>query len=129
MSQEGLRDTFVYLDNITVCGRDQAEHDENLQKLLKAAKKCSLTFNEDNCSYSVTSVDLLGYVIGHGTLRPDPERLRPLQELPPPASLQRVLGMFAHYSHWIHGFSEKIRPLVQTTKIPLQKSALEAFIS
>ena len=130
VSQEGLRDTFVYLDNITVCGRDQAEHDENLQKLLKAAKKCSLTFNEDKCSYSVASVDLLGYVIGHGTLRPDPERLRPLQELPPPhdaASLQRVLGMFAHYSHWIHGFSEKIRPLVQSNRFPLQKPALEAF--
>ena len=130
VSQEGLSDTFVYLDNITVCGRDQAEHDENLQRLLKVAKKCNLTFNEDKCVYSVASVNLLGYVIGGGTLRPDPERLRPLQELPPPhdtASLQRVLGMFAHYSHWIHGFSEKIRPLVQTHKFPLQKPALDAF--
>ena len=130
VSEEGLRDTFVYLDNITVCGRDQEEHDENLQKLIHVAKKCNLTFNEDKCSYSVSSVNLLGYVIGGGTLRPDPERLRPLQELPPPhdsASLQRVLGMFAHYSHWIHGFSEKIRPLVQSHKFPLQKPALDAF--
>ena len=130
VTQEGLRDTFVYLDNITVCGRDQAEHDENLQKFLKVAKKCCLTFNEEKCSYSVASVNLLGYVIGQGTLRPDPERLRPLQELPPPhdtASMQRVLGMFAHYSHWIHGFSEKIRPLVQSHKFPLEKAALEAF--
>ena len=130
VSQEGLQDTFVYLDNITVCGRDQEEHDRNLDQFLRVAEKCNFTFNEDKCTYSVSQVNLLGYVIGGGALRPDPERLKPLQELPPPrdvASLRRVLGMFAHYSHWIHGFSEKIRPLVDSRTFPLQKPALEAF--
>ena len=65
-SQKGLRDTFVYLDNITVCGRDKAEHDKNLRNLLKAAKKCNLTFNEGKCAYSVTSS--VGFLISD----PDP---------------------------------------------------------
>ena len=29
--EEGLKDTFPYLDNITVAGRNQQEHDENVK--------------------------------------------------------------------------------------------------
>ena len=30
--QENLKDTFPYLDNITVAGRDKTEHDQNVKK-------------------------------------------------------------------------------------------------
>ena len=29
---EGLKDTYAYLDDITVCGKIQVEHDLNLQR-------------------------------------------------------------------------------------------------
>ena len=53
--------TFAYLDNITVCGKDQAEHDKNLKKFLKVAEDHNLTFNESKCVYSSDTIDLLGY--------------------------------------------------------------------
>ncbi|MCP3694687.1 MAG: hypothetical protein GY917_20985, partial [Planctomycetaceae bacterium] len=34
----GLRATFPYLDNVTICGHDQQDHDANLQKFLHTAK-------------------------------------------------------------------------------------------
>ena len=128
--EENLENTFAYVDNVTVCGKNQAEHDENLNKFLNAAKKYNLTFNNDKCVFSAKSADLLGYTIENGTIKPDPERLRPLQELPPPhdmPSLRRAMGMFAHYSQWIANFSEKIRPLVQCKSFPLSLAAVEAF--
>ena len=54
---------------------------------------------------SIASVNILGYLVGNGVIKPDPERLRPLKELPPPVdskSLKRVLGLFAYYAKWIY---------------------------
>ena len=34
----GLLDTFAYLDNVTICGKNQAHHHYNLERFLKAAK-------------------------------------------------------------------------------------------
>lgn len=62
--------------------------------------------------------------------KPDPERLRPLLEFPPPsntASLRRALGMFAYYAKWIPQFSDKVRPLADTQTFPLNKAAIESF--
>ena len=96
-----LQDTFVYLDNITIAGKTQEEHDKNLAAFFTAVKDYGLTLREDKCHYSLKSTDLLGYRITHGEISPDPERLRPLFDLPVPfnlRSLRRVIGMFAHYA-------------------------------
>ena len=37
VEDESLKDTFSYLDNITVAGRDQKEHDANVRKFHEAA--------------------------------------------------------------------------------------------
>ena len=34
ISEESLEDTFAYLDNITICGHDQAYHNRNLENFL-----------------------------------------------------------------------------------------------
>jgi len=71
---------------------------------------------------SETKITLLGYEVQHNSMKPDPERLRPLLNLPAPIdaeSQRRVVGMFAYYSRWIHGFSNKIRPLVKKFNLPI----------
>ncbi|XP_042232861.1 uncharacterized protein LOC121873374 [Homarus americanus] len=58
------------------------------------------------------------------------ERLKPLQELPPPtkrSALQRVLGMFAYYAKWILEFSDKAWPPYKAKSFPLDREALTAF--
>lgn len=130
IEEEHLEDTFPYLDDVTVGGRDQQEHDTNLQKFLAAAKKFNLTLNEEKCVFSTKSIALLGYIVENRTIRPDPDRLAPLMSLPVPsdtASSQRALGMFAHYCRWIPSFSAKIRPLLTETSFPLSEKAVAAF--
>ena len=130
ISDNELDATYAYLDNITICGKNQAHHDENLQKFMKAAKKANLTFNEDKCEFSTRSLKILGSVVENGTIRPDPDRLQPLLNLSAPQNvkqLKRTLGFFAHYSTYIRHFSSKVRPLSQTTSFPLSEEALNAF--
>ena len=107
--------TFPYFDDITVAGSTQEEHDSNVAAFLKVVSKRNLTLNESKSVLSSSTINVLGYLIGNGMVRPDPERLRPLQELPPPTNVRsqrRVLGLFAYYAKWISNFSEKIQPLL-----------------
>ncbi|XP_014286752.1 retrovirus-related Pol polyprotein from transposon 17.6 [Halyomorpha halys] len=61
---------------------------------------------------------------------PDPERLKPLLELPLPndASFLKVaLGLFAHYSEWVPCFSEKISRITGSATFPLGPQAAQDF--
>ncbi|XP_048577994.1 uncharacterized protein LOC125559879 [Nematostella vectensis] len=130
IDEEGLKDKFPYLDNITVAGRNQKKHDENVRKFREAVQRRNLTLNESKTIESKSSINILGYCVGRGVITPDQERLRPLQEFPPPQSsqsLKRVVGMLAYYAKWIPNFSDKIQPLSQATTFPLNAEALNAF--
>lgn len=39
IEEEGLTGIFAYMDDVTICGVTQEEHDEHLQKFLSAPKK------------------------------------------------------------------------------------------
>lgn len=133
IEKHNLTGTFAYLDNITVCGHNKTDHAANLNALFNAAKTEGLTFNESKCLFSQKEIDLLGYRVSCKNIKPDPERLRPLLQLPLPTSkpeLQRALGMFSYYAKWIDKFSEKVRPLVQSnlsSSFPLPAEASACF--
>ena len=93
--------TYADLDNITVCGRGDCDHNDNLNSLFNAAKCEGLTFNKSKCLFARRKIDLLGYRVLHYKIKPDPERLRPLMQLSLPTSkseLQRTVEMFSYYA-------------------------------
>ena len=132
VQEENLKGTFPYLDNITICGKDQEDPDANLKEFLEAANRKNITYNEEKSVFSTTCLSILGYRIEGGEIRPDPERLRPLHELPVPhdvKSMNRCLGLFSYYSKWIPAFSDRVKPLSGCTSFPLSQEAVEAFES
>ena len=60
---------------------NQEEDDTNLKALCETAKKHNLTFNHNKSIVSTTFIKLLGYIISKGSVKPDPDRLKPLQKL------------------------------------------------
>lgn len=129
---ENLEGVYAYLDDITICGTDQNDHDSKLSKFKAMASKYNLTLNLNKSEFSKKEINLLGFNICNGTIKPDSERLRPLLDLPAPtdsASLRRTLGMFAHYAKWIPNFSTKIQPLASNEIFPLSENSLETFKS
>lgn len=130
ISKEKLSGTFAYIDNVTICGNDSKSHDENLKQFMKAAEKYGITFNDSKSIIGVEEINMLGYRVSKGTIRPDPERFESLRNMKPPTSpksLQRIIGLFSYYSQWISHFSDKIRPLSLNEKFPLTSPALSAF--
>ncbi|PIK38271.1 hypothetical protein BSL78_24891 [Apostichopus japonicus] len=130
IKEEGLEATFAYLDDVTVGGANEAELVRNQAKFLDAARRKNITFNENKSVIATKQLSILGYVIEDGELRPDPERLRPLKELPIPQNLKalrRCMGMFAYYARWIPNFSSKVKPLTESPTFPLGEEAVKAF--
>ena len=80
----------------------------------------------------MATIKLLGYEIHNGSLRPDPDRVKTLRELPPPKTTkeqQRVVGLFGYYAQSILHHSDKIKPLVNNRVFPLKDQALSSFVN
>ena len=132
IEKAGLQGTIAYMDNVTICGKDQKEHDRNLQLFQYVASQHHITYNGSKSVYSTRKLAIFGYIVEEGQIQPDPDRLRPLLDLPVPKdtkNLRRVLGFFSHYSQWIQRYSEKIRPLTQTSTFPISEEAKSAFVN
>jgi len=94
----------------------------NLKLLLDAADECNLTLNETKSKFRTTTLDMFGHRISHNQVKPDPQRLQPLLDLPAPSTakeLKSVSGMFSYYSKRISKFSEKASPLLHASTFPL----------
>ena len=91
-----------------------------------------MTYNDEKSVFSTRCLAILGCVVEEGEIRPDPGRLRPLQELPVPnsiKSLNRCKGRFSYYSQWIPGFSHRMSPINSCKSFPLSADATAAFES
>ncbi|KAK4326432.1 hypothetical protein Pmani_003034 [Petrolisthes manimaculis] len=109
--------------------RYKVDH-EPRRPVMPGASSEQHSYNEEKCIFATKKLGILGYVVGGGEICPDPERLRPLRELPVPRdkkSLRRALGLFAYYSPWIYNYSSKVSPLSSTTSFPVTKEAETAF--
>ena len=69
---EDLKDTYPYLDNITVLGRNQEEHDQNVARLLEVLQQRNWTLNDSKTISSVSCTNILGYWVGNGVIKPNP---------------------------------------------------------
>jgi len=130
--EETLVDTCAYLDNVTVAGRNHAEHDYNVNVFLAAIRRNHFTLNKNKTIATQSHIQVRGYVVENGIVKPDPDRLSALKEFPAPQyrkSLRRVVGMFAYYAKWIERFADKVRPLATATEFPISSNALRALES
>ena len=130
VEEENLKDTFPYLNNITIAGATRAEHDHNVRRFLEVVESRKLTLNEAKTVMSVPTINILGYCVGCNAIKPDPDRLHPLQELSPPSNikaLRKAQGMFAYYAKWFPNISDNIQPLVNTKNFALIETARAAF--
>ena len=130
VDEDNLKDTYPYFDNITIGGYDQAHLTKNVDAFLKSLASRNLSLNDKKTISSVTELPILGYIVGNGSVKPDPERLKVLLEFPPPSSpksLQRALGLFAYYAKWVPNFSDRVSLLKNVKTFPLEKQALSEF--
>ena len=104
----------MYFDDLVVAGKDRHEHDNNLRMLLERAAKVNVKFNRSKVQLAQPKVVYLGHVVSNEGLKPDPEKVRAISEMPAPndkAGVQRLLGSLNYLGSYIPNLSNLVQPL------------------
>ncbi|KAK2704195.1 hypothetical protein QYM36_017493 [Artemia franciscana] len=116
---EGLEGIRILVDDILVYGKNREEHDQRLSAVLRRARVKGIRFNSEKCEFSKDKVKYFGHIISRDGIKPDPEKIRAIQDMPSPQSkeeLQTLLGMLNFLSKYIPDLSSKNKPLRDLTK-------------
>ena len=92
----GLDGVECNIDDVLVHGKDQHQHDERLEAVLKRLLEAGVTLNLDKCVFSTKQVKFLGHVISSNGIEVDQDKVKAIADLPAPTNVQEVrtfLGM------------------------------------
>jgi len=111
----GLNGVHCIADDVLVTGSGadvvsaQRDHDANLFALLERCRLKGLKLNKEKFRLNRTKLTFLGHELTTSGLRPDPTKVRAIQEMPIPedrAALRRILGMATFLARYCPMFSE-----------------------
>ncbi|KAG3127040.1 hypothetical protein PI126_g22048 [Phytophthora idaei] len=114
-----------YLDDVFVHSRavngktDVEVHKEHLRKLLGLMRKHKLYANLKKCIFGASETPILGCFVGKNGVRPDPEKVRVINEWPTLSNvkeLRQFLGLATYLCKYVENYAGKIRPLSQILK-------------
>uniref|UniRef100_H3H4Y5 Reverse transcriptase domain-containing protein n=1 Tax=Phytophthora ramorum TaxID=164328 RepID=H3H4Y5_PHYRM len=110
----------VFIHSRAVNGRSDVEmHTEHLRKLLELMRKHKLYANLKKCIFGATEIPVLGCLVGKNGVRPDPGKVRVINEWPTPSNvkeLRQFLGLATYLCKYVSNYAGKVRPLSQLLK-------------
>ncbi|OWZ00362.1 reverse transcriptase [Phytophthora megakarya] len=107
----------VYVDSRAVNEKTDVDmHKEHLRELLM--RKHKLYANLKKCIFGASEIPVLGCLVGKNGVRPDPEKVRVINEWPTPngKELRQFLGLATYLCKYVDNYAGKIRPLSQLLK-------------
>ncbi|OIR56906.1 MAG: uncharacterized protein A8A55_2342 [Amphiamblys sp. WSBS2006] len=113
------RYVVVYLDDILIYSRTEEEHEKHVEAVLGKLVEHGLLINEDKCHWKQREVKFLGYVLGSGNMKMDPEKTKAITDMKRPRStteLRCLLGMANFYRNFIPRYGETCSPLFELLK-------------
>lgn len=109
----------VYLDDILIYPRFQAEHFEHVQEVLQRLQRNNLYAKGSKCLFHATEVTFLGYVLNQSSLTMDSDKVRSILDWPEPTSVkvvQSFLGFANFYCRFIQDYVKTIMNLTSLVK-------------
>ena len=74
----------VYVDDMIAKSQSEDDHVANLRKLFERLRKFQLKLNPAKCTFGATFGKLLGFVVSKRGIEIDLDKVRAIQDLPPP---------------------------------------------
>lgn len=109
----------VFLDDICVFSPDPETHLQHLDQVLTALAANDLRVKLSKCSFGRKELEFLGHLVGAAGVRPDPKKLKAVQDWPTPTDTTAVrsfIGFANFYRKFVHNFTTLAAPLLELTK-------------
>ena len=71
----------IIVDDLLIYGKDIAEHDANLDKVLNRAREVNLKLNKNKCKFRQNQVAYVGHLITDEGVKPDPSKIAAINEI------------------------------------------------
>lgn len=117
---EVLRDDMLVVGYGDTLAEANKNHDESLLRLLKRARQINLKLNSKKFIMRRKEVKFMGHILSSTGLKPDPDKVKAVTEMPKPTTKQETLSLlgFVNYlAKFLPRLSEVAQPLrEQTTK-------------
>jgi hypothetical protein len=103
----------VYVDDIIVKTREMNSLLGNLAQVFDKLRVTSTKLNPEKCVFGVSAGKLLGFLVSHQGIEANPDKIRAIEAMRPPARLkdvQRLTGSLAALSRFISRLAERALP-------------------
>ena len=109
---------IVFIDDILIYSKDQAEHEEHLRLILELLKREQLYAKFSKCDFWIREVHFLGHVVNEAGIHVDPAKIDAIKNWAAPKTpteIRQFLGLAGYYRRFIEGFSKIAQPLTALT--------------
>ena len=114
-----LTRVFVYLDDLLILSDDFESHMALLSEIAMYLRKANITINIAKSKFCMQEIKYLGFIIGYGKIKTDPDKVVAINKFPVPVSvkqLRRFLGMCGWYRRFVDGYATISLPLTDLLK-------------
>ncbi len=111
---EKIEGANAIMDDIIIGGKNTEDHDKILKEVLRKATEWNLRLNLQKCKLRQTSVKYVGHILTDQGVKPDPEKVKAITEMPVPKNIDdvsRFLGFITYLGKFIPRLSEVDQPL------------------
>jgi len=114
-------DVFVicYLDDFIVYSQSEQQHEKHLQMIFQRFRDNHMFLNKDKCSFNQKSIDFLGHVISHNSVRPQFDKVESIKNWKPlntKEDVQQFLGFINFYRTFIPNCASNSQHLTNLLK-------------
>ena len=125
---------FIYLDDLLIIAEDFETHLKVLSEVAKCLHNANLTIGLKKSFFCFKELRYLGYIVGGGSLRTDPEKVAAILKISMPKTVKEVrsfLGTAGWYRRFIANFASVSAPLSDLlkskSKFVVTPESIEAF--
>ncbi|KAJ9557756.1 hypothetical protein OSB04_012370 [Centaurea solstitialis] len=113
------KSVIVFIDDILVYSKSEAEHATHLREMLELLRKEKLYAKFSKCEFWLRRVQFLGHVISGDGVSVEPSKIEAIQKWEQPKNASEIrsfLGLAGYYRRFIRDFSKIAVPLTSLTR-------------
>jgi hypothetical protein len=119
----GIPFAIVYLDDEFIFSDDWELHKGHIKEVFLRFRQYRVKLKLIKCIFGAASMRCLGYIVGFGCYKPDPDKVAAIINLPVPrdaVGVKRILGATGYYRIHIRNYTNVAAPLIYLTRGKVQ---------